>query len=187
MLEGIISPDGKTLVFRSTSVDHPHDIWYRQLIGDTARKTFVSAPSSEYAPRLSPNGKWLAYGSNQDGSSQVYVQPFPPTGARYQLTDAGGTTPVWSPDGRRIYYVNGDKIFAATVQTTPEFAVLSRELVFSAQGYNLSSPVHAPYDVAHDGKHLLLLRPTRGNNALVVVHNWKTELQRRAHDAGGRE
>src|SRR5437868_7552355 len=187
LLEGIISPDGKTLVFRSTSVDHPHDIWYRQLIGDTARKTFVSAPSSEYAPRLSPNGKWLAYGSNQDGSSQVYVQPFPPTGARYQLTDAGGTTPVWSPDGRRIYYVNGDKIFAATVQTTPEFAVLSRELVLLAQGYNLSSPVHAPYDVAHDGKHLLLLRPTRGNNALVVVHNWKTELQRRAHDAGGRE
>jgi serine/threonine protein kinase/WD40 repeat protein len=177
VLEGVISPDGKTLIFRSTSAEHPHDIWYRKL-GDTARTALASGPSSEYAPRFSPNGKWLAYGSNQDGSSQVYVQPFPPTGSRYQLTDEGGTTPVWSPDERRIYYLNGDKIFAATVQTTPSFAVVGRELVFSAQGYNLSSPVHAPYDVSRDGRHLLLLRPTRSDNGLVVVHNWKSELEK---------
>ena len=134
-------------------------------------------PSAEYAPRFSPNGKWLAYGSNQDGTGQVYVQPFPPTGARYQVTDAGGTTPVWSPDGRRIYYVTASKVFAATVQTSPAFAVLRRELVFGVEGYNLSSPVHAPFDVAPDGKHLLLLRPTRSDNGLVVVRDWKYELR----------
>ena len=177
VLEGLISPDGTTLVFRSTSAEHPHDIWYRKLAGDTARKVFVNSPSAEYAPRFSPNGKWLAYGSNQDGTGQVYVQPFPPTGARYQVTDAGGTTPVWSPDGRRIYYVTASKVFAATVQTSPAFAVLRRELVFGVEGYNLSSPVHAPFDAAPDGKHLLLLRPTRSDNGLVVVRDWKYELR----------
>src|SRR5205823_11356351 len=186
VLEGIISPDGKTLVFRSTSSEHPHDIWYRQLAGDTARKPFASSPWSEYAPRFSPNGKWLAYTSNQDGMSQVYVQPFPPTGARYQVTDVGGATPVWSPDGRRLFYVTSGKIFAATVQTTPAFEVLARDSVFSVQTYNLATPVHAAYDVAPDGKHLLLLRPRRGDNELVVVRGWKNELRKLARGGGAR-
>ena len=186
VLEGIVSPDGKTLVFRSTSSEHPHDIWYRQLAGDTARKPFASSPWSEYAPRFSPNGKWLAYTSNQDGMSQVYVQPFPPTGARYQVTDVGGATPVWSPDGRRLFYVTSGKIFAATVQTTPAFEVLARDSVFSVQTYNLATPVHAAYDVAPDGKHLLLLRPRRGDNELVVVRGWKNELRKLARGGGAR-
>jgi Tol biopolymer transport system component len=176
-LEGLVSPDYQTLVFRSTSPQHLHDIWYRRLTGDTTRKPFVTGPSSEYAPRLSPNGKWLAYGSNRDGTSQVYIEPFPPTGAYSQVTDEGGISPLWSPDGRRIYYANANKIFAATVQLAPTFTVLSRQEVLGAGQYSLSSPVHAPWDLAPDGKHLLLVRPTRADNGLVVVHNWKKELR----------
>lgn len=177
ILEGIISSDNQTLVFRSTSPEHPHDIWYRRLIGDTTRHPFATGPSTEYAPRLSPNGKWLAYGSNRDGTSQVYVEPFPPTGAHYPVTDQGGVAPLWAPDGSRIYYANAGRIFAAAVQLTPTFAVLSREVVFAAPGYNLASPVHAPWDIAPDGKHLLLLRPLQANNGLVVVHDWRSELR----------
>jgi len=178
VLEGQISPDGKTLIFRSTSAEHPHDVWYRALAGDTTRRVIINSPYSEYGPRLSPNGKWLAYASNKDGTSQVYVQPFPPSGAVYQVTDAGGTTPVWSPDGRRIYYVASAKIFAATIQTTPTFRVVSRDSVLSAQPFNLSSPVHAAYDVSPDGKHLLLVRPVRGDDDLVIVYDWRRELRR---------
>ena len=178
VLEGLISPDGGTLLFRSTSREHPHDIWYRKLSGDTTRKAFVSLPSSEYAPRFSPNGKWVAYTSNQDGASQVYVQPFPPTGARYPISDAGGATPLWSPDGRRIYYVKSGKIIGATLQTSPVFTVLARDSIMSLLPYNMSTPVHASYDIAPDGRHFLLLRPLRNDNGLVIVHNWKTELRK---------
>ncbi|MFL5615275.1 MAG: protein kinase domain-containing protein [Gemmatimonadaceae bacterium] len=177
ILEGIISPDNQSLVFRSTAPEHPHDIWYRRLSGDTTRRAYVTAPSSEYAPRLSPSGKWLAYGSNRDGSSQVYVEPFPPTGAHYQVSDQGGVAPIWAPDGSRIYYANAGRLFAATVQLTPTFAVLSRQLLMTAPGYNLASPVHPPWDIAPDGKHLLLLRPTQADNGLVVVHDWRSELR----------
>jgi serine/threonine-protein kinase len=183
VLEGIMSPDNQTLVFRSTSPQYPHDIWYRRLSGDTTRRPFATGPSAEYAPRFSPNGKWLVYGSNRDGTSQVYVEPFPPTGAHYPLTDQGGIAPLWAPDGRRIYYANAGRIFSAVVQLAPTFAVLSREVVFSAPGYNLASPVHAPWDIAPDGKHLLLLRPTQANNGLVVVHDWRNELRALARAA----
>ena len=186
VLEGQVSPDGTSLLFRSTATGHLHDIWYRSLAGDTTRKAFVSAPSTEYAPRFSPDGKWVAYTSNRDGTGQVYVQAFPSAGPYVKVTDAGGSTPVWSPDGHRIYYLNGGKIFAATVRMTPKFEVLSRDLVFAAQGYNMSSPVHAPFDVAPDGKHLLLLRPISEHNALVVVHDFKSELLKRARGAGAR-
>jgi len=182
-LEGIVSPDNQTLVFRSTSPEHPHDIWYRALAGDTTRRPFAIGPSTEYAPRFSPNGKWLAYGSNRDGTSQVYVEPFPPTGAHYQVTDQGGIAPLWSPDGSRIYYANAGRIFAAVVRLAPTFAVVSRQVVISAPGYNLSSPVHAPWDIAPDGKRLLLLRPTQTNNGLVVVHDWTNELHALARAA----
>ena len=178
VLEGIISPDGTTLVFRSTSPGHLHDIWYRRLTGDTTRKAVVSAPTSEYAPRLSPNGRWITYTSNEDGSSQVYVQPFPPTGAHYPVTDAGGIMPLWSPDGRRIYYITGGTMFAATIETSPGFRVVARDSMFSVQPYNLAAPVHASYDVSPDGKHLLLIRPARAENDLVLVHNWLTEVRR---------
>jgi Tol biopolymer transport system component len=176
-LEGVISPDNETVIFRSTSPQHIHDIWYRRLTGDTTARPIATGPSSEYAPRLSPNGRWLAYGSNRDGTFQVYVEPFPPTGARYPVTDEGGIAPLWSPDGKRIYYANANRIFAATVRTAPTFAVLSRQVMFSGHEYSLSSPVHAPWDVAPDGRHLLLLRPTQTDNNLVVVHNWRKELR----------
>ena len=176
ILEGILSPDNQTLVFRSTSTQHLHDIWYRRLAGDTTPKPFVSEPSTEYAPRFSPDGKWLAYGSNRDGTSQVYVEPFPPTGARHQVTADGGAAPIWSPDGRRIYYTNANRIFVASVQLVPAFAVVSREELYAGGQYSLSSPVHAPWDLAPDGKHLLLVRPVPSENGLVVVHNWEREL-----------
>jgi serine/threonine-protein kinase len=178
VLEGLVSPDGSMLLFRSTSRDHPHDLWYRKLTGDTTRKALVSLPSTEYAPRFSPNGKWVAYTSNQDGPAQVYVQPFPPTGARYPISDAGGATPIWSPDGRRIYYVTTGKIVGATLQTSPVFTVLRRDSIMSVLPYNLNTPVHAPFDIAPDGKHFLALRPLRNDNGLVIVHNWKSELRK---------
>ena len=178
LLEGVISPDGKFLAFRSTSPEHPHDIWYRRLVGDTTRKTIVSAPSQEYAPRCSPNGRWIAYTSDADGAQQVFVQPFPPTGAEYKVTDVGGITPLWSPDGRKIYYHNGAKLFVASVETSPTFRVIARDSLLGTQPYNLSSPVHPAYDVAPDGTHLLLLRLVRADNDLVIVHNWLTEVRR---------
>jgi hypothetical protein len=113
--------------------------------------------------------------------AEIRVQPFPPTGAHYPVTDAGGIMPLWSPDGRRIYYITNGAMVAATVETSPNFRVLARDSLFSVQPFNLAAPVHASYDVSPDGKHLLLIRPARAENDLVLVHNWLTEVRRLMH------
>jgi hypothetical protein len=110
----------------------------------------------------------------------VYVQSFPPTGARYKVTAAGGVSPVWAPDGKRLYFVSGSQLHVATLQTTPSFTVLSRAEAFEGSiQYDIISPLYAFFDVSPDGKHFALLRPAPGNETrLVVVHGWQHELQK---------
>ena len=90
----------------------------------------------------------------------------------------GGATPVWSPDGRRVYYTNDQLLLAASVSLSPTLSVTARDTILRS-GMS-SRPVHASYDVAPDGKHFLILRSTSPDAQLVVVHNWKYELRARA-------
>ena len=182
VLEGILSPDGNTLVYRSTSAKHPFDLWYRAL-RDTTPRTLVSSPSLEYGPRISPDGRWIAYASNQDGPFQVYVQPFPPTGPRYQVSDVSGSSPLWSRDGQRIYYVGEGSLMVATIRSTPDFVVLSRAPVHGTEHFAIGAPVHANYDVTADGRHLLLIKPLQSDAGLIVVHDWAYELRDRVRTA----
>jgi serine/threonine-protein kinase len=179
---GEFSADGKYLVFWLTSPTHRVDILYRQLAGDTTRKDIAATPAAEVAPKLSAEGRWIAYASNQDGSLQVYAQPFPPTGVRYQVTAGGGTAPVWSRDGRKIYYVLGNRLMAATIRTSPAFQVTAREPMFQGN-YQVSNPPHANYDISPDGKEFVLLRSTGADDQLVVVHDFKYELRERMRAA----
>jgi hypothetical protein len=116
---------------------------------------------------------------------QVYVQPFPPTGAQYQVTTAGGMAPVWSRNGGRIFYVWNSRLNAATVRTSPTFAVLTRAAVLEGN-YLLNMPQHANYDVSSDGQSFVLLRLVGQSNEIVVVHGWKYELRERTSGRPGR-
>jgi Tol biopolymer transport system component len=93
---GAWTPDGKTLLFMDGAL--ADDIWTLSLEGDRRPHPFSQTPFNEQYPDLSPDGRWLAYASNQSGRVEVYVQPYPGPGARQQISVDGGTAPVWSRD-----------------------------------------------------------------------------------------
>ena len=105
------------------------DIWVLRM-GDPsagsgqARKAqpFLRTPFNESAPRFSPDGRWLAYISDESGRYEIYVQPYPGPGGKWQISTEGGTEPVWNPNGRELFYRSGDKMMAVDITTQPGFA-----------------------------------------------------------------
>jgi serine/threonine-protein kinase len=184
--EGVISPDGHVLAYRINGPGAPSDLWYRRLDGDTTPKPIATTSFTEEAARFSPDGRWVAYTSDQSGTAEVYVKAFPALGALYKVTAAGGQTPIWARDGRHIYYVADGQVNVATIATTPTFAVTSRQQLFEGT-YNLDAAVHANFDLAPDGQHLLLVKRTSGETQTVVVHDWKYELRARTAAQAGKK
>ena len=176
--EGVMTPDGHTVVYR-TGVQGSADIWYRRLAGDTAAHGIATTPFAESAPRISPDGRWVAYASDESGSYQVVVRPFPGPGAQVTVSIGGGNTPVWSRDGRRIFYPDGTKLLAASVGTSPTFSATARDVLF--EGNYVQRLGHAGFDVSPDGKSFLMLRPVAEHDEqIVVIPNWAAELRAQA-------
>jgi serine/threonine-protein kinase len=135
----------------------------------------LEGPDDELAPDVSPDGKWLAYVSEYSGADEVYVTPFPDAGSRYKISNGGGHSPVWSPDGRTLYYISGLSMIAATVETDPRFTVTSRETLF--EGRYVQYRWSRQYDMHPDGTRFVLIEnPLRGN--VEVITRWFDELTR---------
>jgi serine/threonine-protein kinase len=176
--EVIATPDGAALLARATGARFTQDFFLKQLSGDTTLKPLFKTPSVEYAPRLTRDGKWMAYTDNRGGTPEIFVQPFPLTGARHQLTATGGSPPVWSKDGRRLYYLSGGAMNIVDVSTAGGFSVRGRQKLFDAAG--IAMPIHANFDVSPDGLRFLIVKSAVGaDSRTVVVHDWKYELKRR--------
>ena len=175
--EGMLSPDGKWLLYRTLAARTGRDIWYRAMSGDTTSKPFEATPFDELMPRFSPDGRWVAYTSNETGAPEVFVRPFPGPGGRTQISTAGGTEPVWAPDGRRIFYISGSDLTSATLTTGSVLAVASRERLFSPN--NIPGNIHANFDVAKDGRHFLMVRSVGNESDLTVVLHWLDDVKRR--------
>ena len=173
--EAVISPDGKYVVYQVDSVGS--DIEYRSLSGDPRPHPIATSKAQELMPRLSHDGRWVAFATEESGTREVVVQPFPGPGPRVQVSTKGGTEPVWSPDGRRLYYRSSGKIIAANVRTTPTFAVMSRDDLMD-DVFQLALSPHANYDVSPDGTKLLLLRGA-DRQTLILVHSWASEVRSR--------
>ena len=174
--EAILSPDARWLVLRTApSAKYPRDIFAVDLKGDRKFQPMATGPSSEVMPRLSPDGKWLAYQSDQSGRGEVYVRPFPGDGPRVQVSNNGGGEPMWDRTGRTLYYRAPDGITAVPVTAGTEFSFGARTLVLATT--DPADPTHQSYDVAPDGKHFLLLRRASGEAKAIVVHNWRREFR----------
>ena len=134
------------------------DLFYAAPDPDSAPIVFLDTPFAEDTPSLSPDGRWLAYQSNESGQREVYVRPFPGPGARSQVSVNGGTGPVWAHNGREIFYVAADNSrVGATVRTDPDFTVESRERFASAEGF-VDSRVSQQFDPSPVDQRLLALR-----------------------------
>jgi Tol biopolymer transport system component len=174
------SPDGRYLVYREqdppTRDDIKSDIMILPLEGDRSPRRYLDLPTSrEDAPAISPDGRWLAYDSDLSGQYEVYVNGFPDPGRRRKVSVDGGICPVWSRDGRELFYCVGNDLVAARVSTTGGFTVQDRTVLFAANcgGW----PYHAGYDVAPDGQRFVTGgRVELPDVRLVVVLNWFAEM-----------
>jgi Tol biopolymer transport system component len=177
--EVILTPDGKSLLFRE---DHPiqqRDVWLVPLAGDRTRRPLFTTNADELMARVSPNGRWVVYVSNESGQQEVYVRGFPGGGQRVQISSGGGMEPLWSRDSRRIYYRNGREMMMVTLLGDETLSVGTRVALFEDRF--ASDIFHPNYDVTNDGRSFIMLTPVSGDLKVVVVMNWLEEL--RARDA----
>ena len=186
--ETLFTPNGESMVVRTTGGPLSRELWLVALDSARKRVPLLPSPADEIAPALSPDGRWLAYASNESGRYEIYVRPFPGMGARYAVSLDGGTEPVWSRRGNELFYRSGPKLFAADVRLGVAFEVLRRTLLFSNSDYE-GDPTHQGYDVAPDGAHFVMVRRLGGTSFLsVTLHRFQNVLGGRpAPSPGGRE
>ncbi len=189
------SLDGRwILTTRSGPADEEHgwaggaDIAYLDLEGDSPIEPFLVTQFAELEASFSPDGRWVAYQSDESGRNEVYVRPFPPAGGRWQVSDEGGAYPRWAKDGSELYYRTDDGIVGVDVQATGDSFGASRpRLIASGNfvgglgGVAVAGNTFADYDVAPDGRFVMF--PKAGDEApniqlARVVVNWFPELRR---------
>jgi serine/threonine-protein kinase len=180
------SRDGKVLLFRDGRGDG--DIWMIPLQGDRKPQPAIQMAGNQFQPSLSADGRWIAYVSLESaGLPTVFVQPFPPTGARYQVSTIDARAPLWSADGRQLYYLeragglNVRRLMAVDVETSGGFAIGRPRPIFD----RVDNGGAWPYAVARDGRWLAVVRSDGGDAAnpqgpdLRVTLNWFEELRQR--------
>jgi len=137
---------------------------------------------NEVLPALSPDGRWLAYQSTESGQMAVYVRPLPDVAARrWEVSVGSGFAPLWSHDGRELYYRSPSNLMAVPIQTSPAFSAGPPRPLFSLADYVLAGTRGIRYDVAPDGRFLMLKDDTgisAAQSRVVVVQNWFAELRR---------
>jgi serine/threonine protein kinase/Tol biopolymer transport system component len=175
------SPDGRFLAFsENTTSTTGYDIWVLRL-SDRKATPFLRTPLNENAAQFLPDGHWLAYASDESGRYEIYVQPYPGPGGKWQISTEGGREPIWNRNGRELFFRNGNKMMAADIATQPSFASGTPKMLFEGpyQLLDLSTP---NYDVSSDGQRFLMLKPAEQAEATTqinVVLNWFEELKRK--------
>jgi eukaryotic-like serine/threonine-protein kinase len=175
--------DGSWLLARRSVAEAGSGDIYGVRAGDSTLVPLVTGPASEIEPAVSPDGRWLAYASNESGAAEVYVRPFPDVGsARWQVSTAGGRDPVWSHSGRELFYRSTrETLMSVAVRPGATFSFEQPKALFATSAYVPSGSISS-FDVSPDDQRFLFLRETAPNerNELIVVQNWTEELERRA-------
>jgi len=179
---GSWTPDGQALAFVDAA---PTDIsnikLFRRSRGTV--EPLIEGPATERGPSFSPDGRWLAYESNESGRFEVYVRPFPASGVPRQISTNGGGLARWSSDGREVFFMIARRFYAVPIRTAPTLEVgaprLLFELPFGPTGGGVGPP---PWDVTPDGQRFIFVKP--GDDELAplrihIVENWFEDLKRR--------
>jgi serine/threonine-protein kinase len=182
--EASLSNDGQWLVYRVTKNDGNRDIFAIRPGRDSVPIPLLTGPFLEQGAALSPDGKWLAYTSNESGTDEVFARPFPNTNAgRWQISTHGGSAARWSHSGRELFFEssNGD-FMVVPVTPGPTFGPGEARRLFPLGGSLLGSSIVPYYDLTPDDKRFVTVRLAAVNQApgagqLVVVDNWDQELR----------
>jgi eukaryotic-like serine/threonine-protein kinase len=180
-----ISRDGHRLV--GVRAGGNQDIWVAELPDSLSADTpieltgLIESPFRDASPSLSADGRWLAYSSEEGGRAEVYVVPYPGPGGKFQISTDGGDLPQWNADGDELFYVNGTRLMAVKVETSPAFRALVPRVLFDAPDSLGDALLAHHYSYASQEDRFLLLKTdstTPTTDRLQVVVNWVEELKR---------
>jgi serine/threonine-protein kinase len=185
------SPDGRFLAFDEKNAETGDDAKVVD-VRDRAVRPIADTRFGEGSAKFSPDGKWVAYSSSESGRPQIYVQAFPGPGPKIQISNDGGTDPIWRRSGGELYYRALTGMMVVTVTTTPDFRASTPRVLWKGQySRGLGSSCGMPgvassnYDVTADGQRFLMVRDDDDVTAtrIVVVLNWVEDLKRAAEAA----
>ena len=174
-----VTPDGVTLVYsRIQESGTGRDVWLLPLASDENPSPVLESANRELNAVISPDGKWLAYQSDESGRAEIYVQAFPSAERRRQISTAGGAKPLWAPSGRELFYRNADQMLAVEIETEEGLrpgrprVLFEKELEFAEPWRN--------YDISPDGERFVMVQipASTGRGQLEIVFNWFEEVER---------
>ena len=179
------SPDGNYMVYEvSGDPKNKRDIRYLKRKTDGGgfeEAVFLATPRQEGAAKFSPDGRFVAYCSDESGRFEVYVRPFPEGAGKWQVSTNGGTQPRWSRDGKELFYVEGSILMAVPLKTAPSFSVSTPARLF--EDARLNGLLHPNYDVSKEGQRFLLAEivgdQADSPRSIHIVQNWFTEFRDR--------
>ena len=180
------SRDGRYILYTGLDGETGNDLSYleRNQEGGWEPHLFLQTAFQERSASLSPDGRFVAYASDESGQFEVYVQPFPEGGRRTTVSNNGGWEPRWSPDGRELFYVEATKLIAVSVNTSETFSVRSRTPLFEHP--SLTNAFYPQYDISADGQRFIIPTPVEtdphAKPMIRVVQNWAEEFRDRRQD-----
>ncbi len=173
-----VSGDGRTLAFLRISPDTSGDLILAPLVGEGEARTIVATRAYEGGPQISPDGEWLAYVSNETGAWEVFLRTIDGPDGKWTVSSSGGLHPLWSRDGRTLYYRSGQRMYAVTVETSPAVHLGTPRLLFDRRysfGPNLTVP---NYSLSSDGGDVLMVREEGSGGHLSLILNWLQNVAR---------
>jgi serine/threonine-protein kinase len=179
--ETSFTPDGKLLVYRESHPSTDMDIWILPLEGEREPRPILNTSYEERTPMISPDGHWIAFTSTESGQNEIYVRTFPDVGGgKWQVSIDGGTEPLWSINGKELFYRSRDnKIVSIEVETEPVFTPGYRKVLF--EDIYVRRYQHTNYDIHPDNERFVMIKSSEKiSTEMVVVLNWFEELLRLA-------
>jgi eukaryotic-like serine/threonine-protein kinase len=180
------SHDGKTLLLMMNMGGGQYDIVALPIEGGQKWRPLLKEKYLETRPRISPDGQWMAYVSDESGRDEIYVRPFPAVDSgKWQVSTNGGNYPLWSPDGHELFYAGGNGQMAVPIKTAPNFSFETAKILFRRENYTGG-------DITPDGKRFLLIKPVSDTTSAAapsaaenyyrrinIVLNWTEEMKQR--------
>jgi len=174
----VFSPDGKSLVFEGRSNETKGDLWLRPIGKDGAPTVLIQTKAGEWGPRISPDGRYIVYVSDESGKPEVYLARFPSGEGKWQVSVNGGSQPIWSRRGDEIIYRTEDTLMAVPVESGAAPVLGTPVRLFEAGEKGLSLRPRS-YDVSPDGQRFITvkrLEKETGRDQLIVITNWFSEF-----------
>ena len=174
------SPTGDALIYQEQYADRPSALWRLPLRGTAEPRPLFGASAGEMMPTFSPDGQWIGYVSKQSGRDEVYVRSSTGEGSIFTISNGGGVEPVWSADGRELFYRADDKMMAVDVVLSTSLSFGKPHVLFEGS-YLFGATESQGFDVSRDGRRFLMLKPERRFEPipLSVIVNWFDDLKER--------